>query len=108
MDGYWIGRLPWMGVAETLIVVGATAMRHRRNGFGVREVAGSGVSPSCRWLSSFPWWLLRDPHVDRARSSMQRLRSSDSRSRADADRAPQTTLLLLIAPSIAIAMLALV
>jgi hypothetical protein len=25
VDGYWQGRLPWMGIAETLIVSGATA-----------------------------------------------------------------------------------
>jgi hypothetical protein len=25
VDGYWRGRLPWMGIAEALIVVGATA-----------------------------------------------------------------------------------
>ena len=109
VDGYWIGRLPWMGVAETLIVVGATACAIAGTasvfveGGWVRRIA---VVPMALVIAL--WWLLAI-----LMSTVRAVLCNDCAPPtpdpwAYAYSAPQTTLLLLIAPSIAIALLALV
>jgi len=109
VDGYWMGRLPWMGIAETLIVLGATACAIA--GAASVMVEGGWV----RRLAVVPplivvgcWWLLA-----MLLSTMRAVLCNDCPPPtpdpwAYAYSAPQTTLLLLIAPSIAIALLALV
>lgn len=109
VDGYWIGRLPWMGVAETLIVLGATACAI--GGAASVIVEGGWV----RRLAVVPpvivvgmWWLLAV-----AMSTMRAVPCNDCPAPtpdpwAYAYSAPQTALLFLIAPSAVIALLALV
>ena len=109
VDAYWRGRLPWMGIAETLIVFGATACAVAGaasvmiEGGWVRRLA---VVPALAVAGM--WWLLAI-----AMSSMRAVPCNDCPTPtpdpwAYAYSAPQTTLLFLIAPSIVIVLLALV
>jgi hypothetical protein len=109
VDAYWRGRLPWMGIAEALIVVGATAC----------AVAGAAsVMVEGGWVRRIVvvpplivvglWWLLAT-----AMSTMRAVPCNDCPAPAPdpwayAYSAPQTALLFLIAPSAVIALLALV
>ena len=109
VDAYWRGRLPWMGVAETLIVVGATAC----------AVAGAAwVMIEGGWVRRIlvvppllvvgMWWLLA-----MAMSTMRAVPCDDCPAPtpdpwAYAYSVPLTTLLFLIAPSVVIVLLALV
>ena len=109
VDGYWIGRLPWMGIAETLIVLGATACAIA--GAASVMVEGGWV----RRLAVVPplvvvgfWWLLA-----MLLSTMRAVPCNDCPPRAPdpwgyAYSIPETTMLLLVAPSLVIALLGLV
>ena len=109
VDGYWIGRLPWMSIAETLIVVGATACAMAGTasvlveGGWFRRIA---VVPMALVIAL--WWLLAI-----ILSTMRAVPCNDCAPLtpdpwAYAYSVPKSTLLLLIAPSVVIALLALV
>jgi len=107
VDGYWRGRLPWMGIAETLIVLGAT----------VCAIAGAAsVMVEGGWIrriAAIPplvivgmWWL-----VAVAMSTMRAVPCNDCPPLtpdpwAYAYSAPLTTLLFLITPAVLVALLA--
>src|SRR5262245_4174622 len=109
VDAYWIGRLPWMGIAETLIVAGATACALA--GAAAIVVEGGWI----RRLLVIPpalvvalWWLLAI-----AMSTMRAVPCDDC-SPPDPDpwayaySDPRTTLMFLIVPSLIVVLLAVV
>jgi len=59
VDAYWIGRLPWMGIAEALIVSGATACAVS-GAFTVIWLGGSGLRALAipALLAVGLWWFL--------------------------------------------------
>ena len=109
VDGYWIGRLPWMGIAEMLVVVGATACALA----GTASVIVEGgwvrrLAVVLPLVAVGMWWLLA-----MLMSTMRAVPCIDCPPPvpdpwAYAYSVPETTLLLLIAPSAIIALLALV
>jgi len=107
VDAYWRGRLPWMGIAETLIVVGATACA---------VSGGMSVIFEGGWLRRLMvvppliivgmWWL-----VAVAMSTMRAVPCNDCPPLtpdpwAYAYSVPLTTLLFLMAPAVLVALLA--
>ena len=108
VDGYWRGRLPWMGIAETLIVLGATSCAAA--GAASVTVEGGWI----RRIAAIPplvivgmWWL-----VAVAMSTMRAVPCNDCPPLtpdpwAYAYSAPQTTLLFLLGPSVILVLLAL-
>ena len=111
VDAYWRGRLPWMGIAETLIVSGATACAV------IGAVSILWVGGAWRRLLAMPpllpialWWFLAV-----AMSSMRAVPclagaacpAPEPDPWAYAYSAPTVALLYLILPSAFIALLAL-
>ena len=109
VDGYWRGRLPWMGIAEALIVVGATACAIA--GAAAVMVDGSWT----RRIVAIPliavvglWWLMA-----MLLSTRQAVPCLDCAPLAPdpwayAYSVPETTFVFLIGPSVVIALIALV
>lgn len=107
IDAYWRGRLPWMGIAEALVVVGATAALIT----GAIAVAVRGGW--LRRLAVVPplaiaalWWLV-------AMIPMRAVPCNDCPPQipdpwAYAYSVPETTLLFLLAPAAIVLALALV
>jgi hypothetical protein len=109
VDAYWRGRLPWMGIVEALIVVGATACVV--TGAMLILVSGGWI----RRITAVPltaivalWWL-----VAIAMSTMRAVPCNncpppDPDPWAYAYSVPETTLLFLIGPAVLLVLLALV
>ena len=107
VDAYWRGRLPWMGIAETLIVVGATATLV--TGAVAVAVRGGRI----RRLAVLPplaiatlWWFV-------AMIPMRAVPCNDCPPQvpdpwAYAYSAPETTLFFLLAPAAVVLALALI
>ncbi|HEX6474411.1 MAG TPA: hypothetical protein VF114_04910 [Candidatus Limnocylindria bacterium] len=109
VDGYWRGRLPWMGIAEALIVVGATACA------GVGAVAVMVEGGWIRRLAVIPaalvvamWWFLAALVPARQAVPCTDCPPPNVDPWAYAYSVPQTTLLFLIVPAVILVLLALV
>jgi len=108
VDAYWRGRLPWMGIAEALIVVGATACAASGafatfvNGGWIRRVA---ALPPLGVIGLW-WWVATTPFPGGAYCPACAPPTADPW--AYAYSLPETTLLFLIGPAVLILLLALV
>ena len=108
VDAYWRGRLPWMGIAETLIVIGATACAVLgaatvwRLGGWLRRIV---VLPLLL-LVAF-WWLIGIAGLPGGGPCLPSPCERPIDPWAVAYSAPESAVLFLILPGIAIALLAL-
>lgn len=107
VDAYWRGRLPWMGIAEALIVVGATACAASGalatfvNGGWIRRVA---TLPPLGIIGLW-WWVATVPFPGGAYCPTCAPPMADPW--AYAYSVPETTLVFLIGPAVLILFLAL-
>jgi hypothetical protein len=107
VDGYWRGRLPWMGIAEALIVVGATACLVS-GGLSVLVAGGwarrVAITPFVALMAG--WWLVASiPLPGGAYCPDCPPREADPW--AYAYSLPKTTALGFLVPAIAVVFLAL-
>ena len=108
VDGYWIGALPWMGIIEALVVVGATATIVAgtaavaiRGGWARRALALALAAIAGLW-----WlWAWMGAGISGALCTDCPARAFDPW--AYAYSSPLLTLQMLILPAVAIALLAL-
>ncbi|HET6745190.1 MAG TPA: hypothetical protein VFH90_04985 [Candidatus Limnocylindria bacterium] len=106
VDAYWLGRLPWVGIAETLIVSGATATAIAG---ALASIIGGGW---IRRLAVVPplgiiglWWLLA--MAIRRAVPCETCPPPTPDPWAYAYSAPENALLFLLVPAVAIAIIAL-
>lgn len=109
VDAYWRGRLPWMGIAEGLIVSGATSSGLIATGAVL--VAGGSMRRALVLTALLPvalWWFLAiGPYPGGALCVPSPCPPQPVDPWAYAYSAPEFALLFLIVPSLVLAILAL-